>query len=122
MVLVQVLGTQHALAALLADTLRAAATQASGGSGAGAEVVLRLGGGCRLRFALTSRKSVQFSRAEFLALAQDKTASRRWNAFTEAVLAAWKHSGTEASRVERLRLLRPLLAPGGSGQRADFGA
>lgn len=107
---------QHAVAQMLADTVRAAAAQVGGSGGGGAsgsEVLLGLGGGCRLRFGLTSRQSVQFSRAEFLALAQDKAASSRWNAFVGAALSAWGQRGKEGSRAERLRLLRPLLAPGG---------
>ncbi|KAL4418807.1 hypothetical protein ABPG77_006776 [Micractinium sp. CCAP 211/92] len=108
----QVLGPRQAVAQMLADTIRAAAAGAGGGGqGAGTQVPLRLGGGCALRFSLTSRRSVQFSRAEFLALAQDGRASRRWNAFVGAARAAWSEGGKEGSRAERLRQLLPLLAP-----------
>lgn len=108
----QVLGPRQAMAQMLADTIRAAAAGAGGGGqGAGTQVPLRLGGGCALRFSLTSRRSVQFSRAEFLALAQDGRASRRWNAFVGAARAAWSEGGKEGSRAERLRQLLPLLAP-----------
>ncbi|KAL4431351.1 hypothetical protein ABPG75_006607 [Micractinium tetrahymenae] len=117
----QVLGPQHAVAQMLADTVRAAAAAAAyaggGGAAAGGELALRLGSGCPLRFGLTSRRSVQFSRAEFLALAGNKAASGRWNAFVDAALASWGQRGKEASRAERLRLLRPLLAPGGGAGR-----
>jgi hypothetical protein len=120
-------GQKHSVELMLADTVRAAIEAAGAhGSGGGRELHLRLGGGgaaggggCMLRFLLAARRSVQFSRAEVLALAADAGACRAWNAFVEAALAAWQGLGKEGSLGERLRLLKPLALPatgGGGGE------
>ena len=116
---------------MLADTVRAAIAAAGAhGSGGGGELHLQVAGsgsdggngssgpreGCCLRFRLAPRRSVQFSRAEVLALAADPEACSAWNGFVEAALAAWQEQGKEESQGDRLRLLQPLLlAAGGAG-------
>lgn len=104
----QLLGERHCVAMMLADTVRAAA--AARGIGGGADALrLRLGPACGLTFHLAARRSVQFSRAELLALAADGKASAAWNVFVVAALRAWQAHGKEGSQAERLRLLRQLL-------------
>lgn len=101
----QLLGVKHAVAQMLADTVRA--SLAGGGDGDCLRLQL---GQCVLRFGLTARHSVQLSRRQLLALAGDEGGCRRWNAFVDAALESWGRRGKEESQAERLRLLKPLLA------------